>query len=88
MSEPALKCNNNTIFKHNYTQKLLIAFEMASYCCSGHISPQKSFITSTFALLLSLVFTPKLERLSLDYFSVILFYVSSGFNETRFQRKY
>ena len=29
MSEPAQKCENNSIFKRNYAQKLLIAFKMA-----------------------------------------------------------
>ena len=33
MSEPALKCENNAIFKQIYTLKLLIAFEMAYSCC-------------------------------------------------------
>ena len=28
MSEPALICENNTIFKQNYAQKLFIAFKM------------------------------------------------------------
>ena len=35
MSEPALKCENNAIFKQNYTQKLFIALKMAYYCCFG-----------------------------------------------------
>ena len=32
MSEPALKCENNAIFKQNYTQELFIALKM-TYCC-------------------------------------------------------
>ena len=33
MSEPALKYENNASFKYTYSQKLLIAFKMACYCC-------------------------------------------------------
>ena len=33
MSEPALKCKNNAIFKQKYTIKLFISFKMASSCC-------------------------------------------------------
>ena len=33
MSEPALKYENNASFEQIYTQKLLIAFKMACYCC-------------------------------------------------------
>ena len=33
MSEPALKCENNAIFKQNYTLELFIALEMVYYCC-------------------------------------------------------
>ena len=54
MSEPALKCENNAIFKQIHTPKLLIAFKMAYYCCFslGGIqiiqnASKKSFITST-----------------------------------------
>ena len=35
MSEPALKCENNAIFKQNYTQKLFISFKISYYCCFG-----------------------------------------------------
>ena len=54
MSEPALKCKNNFIFKQNYTLELFIALEMAYCCCFGLRGNldfpdflQKSFITST-----------------------------------------
>ena len=54
MSEPALKCENNAIFKPNYAQKLFIAYKMACSCCLGSRGNldfpdflQKSFITST-----------------------------------------
>ena len=58
MSEPALKYENNcAIFKQIYTQKLLIAFKMACYCCfsfGGNLDfpefLQKRFITSTTGL--------------------------------------
>ena len=33
MSEPAPKCENDTIFKQNYTLKLFITFKMAYFCC-------------------------------------------------------
>jgi len=32
MSEPALECENNAIFKQNYAQKLFISFKI-SYSC-------------------------------------------------------
>ena len=35
MSEPALKCKNNAIFKQKYTLKLLIAFKIAYSCRFG-----------------------------------------------------
>ena len=35
MSEPALKCENNAIFKQNYALKLFIAFKMAYSFCFG-----------------------------------------------------
>ena len=35
MSEPAQKCENYAIFKHNYTLELLIALKMAYCCCLG-----------------------------------------------------
>ena len=54
MSEPALKCENNTIFKQNYILKLFIAHKMSYSCCfswGGNLDfpefLQKSFITST-----------------------------------------
>ena len=54
MSEPALKCENNDIFKENDTLKLFIAFKMAYSCCFSLGRNldfldfiQKSFITST-----------------------------------------
>ena len=54
MSEPALKCEKNAIFKQNYTLELFIALKIASSCCFGlrgnlHFPDflQKSFITST-----------------------------------------
>ena len=33
MSEPAQKCENNAIFKQNYTLELIIAFKIAYSCC-------------------------------------------------------
>ena len=33
MSEPALKCENNAIFKQVYILKLFIAFKIAYSCC-------------------------------------------------------
>ena len=33
MSEPEQKCENNAVFKQNYTAKLLITFKMAYSCC-------------------------------------------------------
>ena len=54
MSEPAQKCENNAIFKQNYTLELFIALEMVYYCCfslGGNLDfldfLQKSFTTST-----------------------------------------
>ena len=35
MSEPALKCENNVIFKQNYTLGLFMALKMAYCCCLG-----------------------------------------------------
>ena len=35
MSEPALKCENNAIFKQSYILKLFIAFKMVHLCCFG-----------------------------------------------------
>ena len=35
MSEPSLKCENNAIFKQNYTQKLFISFKISYSCCFG-----------------------------------------------------
>ena len=35
MSQPALKCENNAIFKQNYTLELFIALKMAYCCCLG-----------------------------------------------------
>ena len=35
MSEPALKCENNAIFKQNYTLELFISLKMAISCCFG-----------------------------------------------------
>ena len=35
MSEPALKCENNAIFKQNYTLELFISLKMAICCCFG-----------------------------------------------------
>ena len=35
MSELALKCKNNAIFKQNYAQKLFIAFKRAYSFCFG-----------------------------------------------------
>ena len=31
MSEPALKCEKNAIFKQNYTQKLFISFKISFF---------------------------------------------------------
>ena len=36
MSEPALKCENNAIFKQNYTHKLFI-FRISFSCCFGFL---------------------------------------------------
>ena len=55
MSEPALTCESNTIFRQNYTRKLFTAFKKAYSCCFGlkeksrfqRFNPKKSFITST-----------------------------------------
>ena len=51
MSQPALKCENNAIFKQNYTLELFIALKMAYCCCLGLRGNldflQKSFITLT-----------------------------------------
>ena len=54
MSEPEQKCENNAVFKQNYTAKLLITFKMAYSCCfslGGNVDfldfLQKSFITLT-----------------------------------------
>ena len=33
MSETAQKCENQAIFKQNYTLQLFIALEMVYYCC-------------------------------------------------------
>ena len=33
MFEPALNCQDNAIFKQNYSLKLFVAFKMAYYCC-------------------------------------------------------
>ena len=57
MSEPALECENNAIYKQNYAQKLFISFKI-SYSCRFGLRVnldfpdflQKSFITSTTAL--------------------------------------
>ena len=35
MSEPEQKCENNAIFKQNYTLKLFIACKMAYYAVSA-----------------------------------------------------
>ena len=35
MSESALKCENNAIFKQNYAQKLFISFKISYSCCFG-----------------------------------------------------
>ena len=35
MSEHALKCEHNAIFKQNYTLKLLISFKISNSCCFG-----------------------------------------------------
>ena len=35
MSEPALKCENNAIFKLNYIQKLSISVKISYSCCFG-----------------------------------------------------
>ena len=35
MSEPAQKCENNAIFKQNYTLELLIALKMVYSCFFG-----------------------------------------------------
>ena len=35
MSEPAPKCENNAIFKQNYTIELFIALKMAISSCFG-----------------------------------------------------
>ena len=35
MYEPAQKCENNAIFKQNYTLVLFISLKMAICCCFG-----------------------------------------------------
>ena len=35
MNEPAQKCENNAIFKQNYTLELFISLKMAICCCFG-----------------------------------------------------
>ena len=35
MHEPSQKCENNAIFKQNYSLKLFIAFDMAYSCFFG-----------------------------------------------------
>ena len=35
MSEPAQKCENDAIFKQNYTLELFVAFKMAYSCYFG-----------------------------------------------------
>ena len=54
MSEPALKCQNNDIFKQSYTRKLFISFKISYSCCFGFKGNlelpdflQDSFITQT-----------------------------------------
>ena len=54
MSEPAQKCENQAIFKQNYTLELFIALEMVYFCCfslGGNLDflhfLQKRFIIST-----------------------------------------
>ena len=52
MSEPAQKCENNAIFKQNYTLELFIALIMLLFGLKGksrfsRFPPKKSFITST-----------------------------------------
>ena len=54
MFEPEQKCENNAVFKQNYTAKLLITFKMAYSCCfslGGNLDfldfLKKSFITPT-----------------------------------------
>ena len=46
MSQPALKCENNAIFKQKYTLKLFITFKMAYSCYFLDLFP-KSVIAST-----------------------------------------
>ena len=53
MSEPAQKCENQAIFKQNYTVELFISLEMVYNCCfslEGNLDfldfLQKSFKTS------------------------------------------
>ena len=55
MYEPAQKCENNAIFKQNYTLKLFIVFKMTYSCCfrlEGNLDftdflQKNSFMTST-----------------------------------------
>ena len=54
MSETSQKCENNAIFKQNYSQKLFISFKISYSCCFGNRGNlefpdflQKSFITLT-----------------------------------------
>ena len=56
MFEPALKCQDNAIFKQNVSLKLFITFKMVYSCCfslGGSLDfpdfLQKSFITLTTA---------------------------------------
>ena len=62
MSEPALKCENNAIFKQVYILTLFIAFKIAYSCCLSLGENldfteflQKKFYISTYLYL----FTPK-----------------------------
>ena len=43
MYEISQKCENNAIFKQNYTHKLFISFKLSYSCCFGYLD--KSRIT-------------------------------------------
>ena len=48
MSEPALECENNAIFKQNYAQKLFISFKI-SYSCHFSLRGNLDFLQKKFS---------------------------------------
>ena len=47
MTEPAQKCENDNLYKRNFTPKLFIAFEMA-YCCCFCLGGNLDFLQKKF----------------------------------------